>query len=98
VSPPGKWKKIDDPKEFAGFKRALKLKYPTAYSNKVPSLPVDPPAFSLVTDKIPFQNLLSKSRPRLLLVVSNADVGGSDQFNLNLAKGVFELNINRLTQ
>jgi hypothetical protein len=86
-SPPGKWRSISDPARFSEFKANLKEKYPTAYSNKVPQIPIDAPSLSKVAVELPFTNNLTKTNPRILLISTNAAIGGADQFNYNLVKG-----------
>ncbi len=78
---------IEDPKEFANFKAGLKTKYARAYKNKVPHIPLDSGSFALTSNEFPFHNALIKHRPRLLLILSVANIGGADQFNFNFVKG-----------
>lgn len=73
------------PSGIAGMRKELRRRYPRLYAGKFPPTTAPPlPPYPRVRDEIPFANLLTKNKRRILLVIPWMALGGSDKFNLDL--------------
>lgn len=70
-----------------GFRAHLAAKHPALFAGQFPEAdrPQHPP-FADIPEDPPFENPLSKSRRRLLMIVPWFRLGGADKFNLDLVK------------
>lgn len=79
------WADWDGGEREQAARRRVRALHPGLTAERFPALPPRwPQPFEAVTLELPFANPLAKAKPRLLLVVAWADVGGTDRFNLDL--------------
>ncbi|KYR01815.1 putative glycosyltransferase [Tieghemostelium lacteum] len=89
VSPPGKWRSMDNITLYNQFYDNQKKKYPVAFSKGVPKLSrPEQQKMESVADEVTIINPLKKCRPRVLLILPHMELGGADQFNFNFAQGM----------
>ncbi len=79
-----RWETWDGGEREAAFRKKLRQRYPRLWDD-FPTPQAAPPApYEAVSDTLPWQNRLTKEKPRLLLIVPWLAMGGSDKFNLDL--------------
>lgn len=81
-----RWENWDEGAKQKEFRSKLKQKYAQLWDGKFPKLTVPAPVPNEnISDKVPFENLLSKRKKRILFIVPWLTIGGSDKFTLDLA-------------
>ncbi|MEI7555884.1 glycosyltransferase [Candidatus Chlorohelix sp.] len=79
-----RWEKISDANRKA-FQGNLKSKYPKLWVEGFPKIqPTQHDFYAPIPTAIPCKNLLHKTKPRLLMILSWLDMGGADKFSLDL--------------
>jgi len=80
-----RWSNFDYSKGHAAFRTRLKEHYPQLWQKGMPTIqPRWHMPNELTPDRMPAENLLAKSRPRLLMLVPWLTFGGADKFNLDM--------------
>lgn len=84
-----RWQDWDNGERQARFQARLRERYPSLWHGGFPALPerADQP-HETVRHDIPFENLLEKNRPRVLLIVPWLTWGGSDSWNLTVVEAL----------
>lgn len=82
-----RWQDWDGGSRQESFRRGLRQRYPALWNGAFPKIDSQPwviqePSLA----DLPEINRLSKSRPRLLMILPWLTMGGSDRFNLNLVQ------------
>lgn len=82
-----RWQNWDSGSRQESFRRALRQRYPALWNGAFPQIDSwqwsdQEPSLA----DLPGINRLSKTRPRLLMILPWLTMGGSDRFNLNLVK------------
>jgi len=67
------------------MRRKLRRRYPQLYATGIPEIaPMPLKPYETVRDEMPFDNVLQKEKPRLLMILPWLAMGGADKFNLDL--------------
>ena len=79
-----RWDNWDEGGREVAFQKQLRQRYPHIW-NDFPTPQAAPlVSYETVSDTLPWENRLSKEKPRLLLIVPWLALGGADKFNLDL--------------
>ncbi len=84
-----RWDTWDGGSREAAFRQQLRDRYPKLWTGGFPAPKARPPAPNeTVPDVLPWENSLLKNKPRMLLLLPWLNMGGSDKFNLDLAREI----------
>lgn len=80
-----RWADWDNAGRQQVFRDGLRQKYPTLWKGGFPQIaPRLPQPYDTIPNSPPWENRLSKDKPRLVMIVPWMTMGGADKFNLDL--------------
>lgn len=84
-----RWTTWDDPEWWKRLRATFRQKYGKLWDGEFPQpQPQWHTPFAVIPEELPCQNLLSKAKPRVLLMVPWLTFGGAEKFNLDLIKQI----------
>ena len=82
-----RWPNWDESIKQGKYSTLLRSRYPSLWERDFPSIAWRSPLPNeWVADTLPCENVLSKTKPRVLLIVPWLTTGGADKFNLDLTE------------
>ena len=80
-----RWADWDDAERQRIFREGLRQKYPALWNDGFPQIePRFPQPYDTLPNSLPWENRLSKDKPRLVMIVPWMAMGAADAFNLDL--------------
>jgi glycosyltransferase involved in cell wall biosynthesis len=81
------WTNLSDDQKKKHFYERLQRKYFRLWENGMPRIyKHDPLPYDVISEDIPADNLLLRTKRRILMIVPWLDLGGSEKFNLDLLR------------
>ena len=81
------WDNVTQQDKFDKFRDRLRQKYPNLWQGAFPQiLPSKQQPFFSPPTELPFENKLTRIKPRLLFILPHFELGGADKFNIDLIR------------